>query len=38
MAVPPGEYAMLVELGSFLFDRTEEAEELLLEEAEKELR
>jgi polar amino acid transport system substrate-binding protein len=38
MAVPPGENAMLVELGSFLFDRTEEAEELLLEEAEEELR
>jgi polar amino acid transport system substrate-binding protein len=38
MAVPPGENAMLVALGDFLFDRTERAEELLAAEAEKEVR
>jgi polar amino acid transport system substrate-binding protein len=37
MAVPPGENAMLVALGDFLFDRTERAEELLAAEAEREV-
>jgi polar amino acid transport system substrate-binding protein len=38
MAVPPGENAMLVELGDFLFDKTDHAEELLRAEAEREVR
>jgi polar amino acid transport system substrate-binding protein len=37
MAVAPGENAFLLELGNFLFDHTEEAERILLAEAEREV-